>query len=315
VSTWDVTVNTTQLNTLGSGVRKVSGIGGIAGRTNYNASAYGFDGESSDIGGLVAGACTLTVWVDDHDRSTGVQPDSLEDRQAVAWNNLQWLQGLFMSDYKLTVAVQVPGLSTLTDIQRTRVALCQLFTMSVPEDELENGTRWSVVIGLKVPDVYWRVPAGGSDLDADGYRTVNYGAGTFKFTLPQDVYPMTGAIEDAIFVIKNGPNPLKAVQVQALNRNGSAAGYPTMLFSTPRTSGLLGANGQLVVDCRKHTALATVGTTTENVFKFDGSYGGQAGSILRILPPYQLQVTLTPVTAGAAVTAAAVSVKYRPSFI
>ena len=307
---WDVLINGQALNTNGSGVSDLTGFGTPPPRAFYTQDAYGRDGEVSLVGGLNTGVFGMTVWVDDCDRATGVRPLGDEARAAKALENYMWLVGLVTSDYAMQVAVVVPGSAALSAGQKTRVATAQLLTLSEPKwNSARNAAE--IVLGFKNPSVYWRALGGGA-LDSSGYATVS-GTGNTAVALPTDVYPMNGYIEDAFITVNNGATALRSVDFKSSNA-GSGGLPPELLITTPRTAGLLAANGKLEIDCKAYTAYATVGTTVESVFKFADPRNGRIGSMLRIGPPYTITPLFTPLTAGAAVTGVTWSIKYRPSF-
>ena len=309
---WDVSINGTPLNTGGTGVTGVSGVGAIAGRDYYNQQTFASDGESSNIGGLAAGVFGIDVLVWGWDRGTGLLPEG-STGQAEAQANLEWLTGLFMTDYLLNVELTLPPRADESELQRTRYCQAQLKTMSSPAWD-ESRSYCKVTLGFVIPDVYWRASGGIGGLDANGYKTISMGAGVTTCTLPTDIHQMNGFIEDAFITIQNAANPIKTVQLKALNR-GAGTAVPTMQFTTTRTNGVIYANAKLEVDCKKHTAIHTSGGVAESVMKYDASFGGRPGSLLRIGPPYSLQLVLTPYTAGASMTGVTWSIKYRPAFI
>lgn len=311
-TSWAVTLNGAPLNTEGSGVSVITGVAGIPSRDYYNQAFYANDGETSQIGGFNAGVFSITVWVSDNDRVTGAAPAS-GDEGVYVWENLAWLDGLLVTDYAHTVSLVVPGRSTLTEGQRTRVCQAQLFTASVPEWN-EARTVATVVLGFKIPSVWWRAAPGLDGLDADGYRTVTAAAGVTSLTLPTNVYPMNGFIEDAIITVQNGANAIKTIELKSLNR-GSGSLPPRLGLTTFRANGVLYANGKIVVDCKAHTVLHTYSSTTESVYKFADFSGGRPGSMLRIGPPYTVTAAFTPYTTGASMAAVTWSIKYRPSYI
>lgn len=311
MSTWDVSVNGTPLNTEGTGVTDITGLGSISGRDFYNQSTFAIDGESSVFGGLSAGVWGMTILVDGVSRSTGLVPsDSTPEAEAQA--NLEWLAGLFANDYLLNIALTLPPRSGQSELVATRVCSAQLMTMSGPRWN-DQRTYCYVTLGFKIPDVYWRA-AGGGTLDAGGWASISVPAGTTSLTLPTSTFPMNGFIEDAIIKIQNSTNPIKTVSVKAINL-GSGTNNPEMKFTTTRTNGVVYASADLTIDCKAHTAIHHSGSTNESVMKYASWQGGRPGSMLRIGKPYTITLALTPYTSGASMAGVSWTFKYRPSFI
>lgn len=308
---WDVLVDGVSLTTEGTGVSDIQGLGGISGRDFYNTTTFGADGETSFIGGLSASTFSVTVLIDGVDRATGVIPEG-SSAEAEAKANLMWLSGVLASDYLMNVQVVLPTRAGQTELQATLGCQAQLYTVGDP--------RWGasrdycyVTLGFKNPATYFR-PAGGGDLDSQGWKTINVPAGTTSLTLPTNVYAMNGFIEDAQFVITSGANAVKAVSIKSLNR-GSGTANPELVVSSTRANGVIYANSSMAIDCKAHTVLHTSGGITESMVKYANWQGGRPGSMLRIGQPYQLETTFTPYTSGASMAGVSWQIKYRPSFI
>lgn len=305
---YDVLIDGTPLNTSGTGVTKLTGLGGVTGRDFYNTSTFARDGETSIIGGFTASTFGVEVLIDGRDRGTGLVPSG-STPEAEAWANLQWLSGLFASDYLLNVEIVMPAKAGQAELITTLTCQAQLLTMATP--------RWSeerdycvVLLGFKNPSTYFR-PAGGGDLDSLGWKTINVAAGVTALTLPTDVHHMNGFIEDAQFLITNSTNAIKTVSIKSLNR-GSGTANPELIFTSTRTNGVVYASKTLAIDCKAHTAIHD---TTESVIKYADWKGGRPGTMLRIGPPYQLQLAFTPYVNLASMAGVTWQIKYRPSYI
>lgn len=322
MTAWDISINGVSLTKHdGVNVKKVTGLSAIAGRTYYNTSTYGSDGEDALNGGFAAGVVGLVIEVTDWPRIHTIKgfgtvdnaPVLLENRQAQALDNAQWVVSQFVTERALTMTVVRPALagSTLTENQRTQAAVVQLLTMSDWEWDPQR-IRATATFGFKIPEGFWSA-AGGEDLDTNN-RLVLSGTGSGgNLVLPTTNYRHTAPIEDGVITVKAGVNPIKSVTI---NDNG-IGGISRLLISSTRTGGLLPAGATLTVYPGSYRATIASSSGTEDAFLFCDYSGVRPGSMFRLMPSSNPQVgfSLSALTSGSSLADATYSYAYTPRFV